>query len=80
VIDFLFCEINPDQRAGCFKYYLSGDERDRLHAILTPEQRNYYAARMLIALEVAYQAFCNKRKLSWGDLLDTVEEAVRGAA
>lgn len=75
--DFLCCEINPELRKQCFKFYLSGKEEDMFGCIFDGLMRDRYAARILIALEVAYQAFCEERKMSWTGLMASVDEVER---
>lgn len=80
VIDFLCCEINPELRKQCFKFYLSDKEEDMLAGSIDGLMRNRYAGRMLLALEVAYQAFQDGRKMSWTGLLSSVDDVERVAA
>lgn len=77
VIDFLGCEINPELKKLCFKFYLSGKEEDMFGCTFDGLMRDRYAARILIALEIAYQAFCKERRMSWAGLLSSVDEVER---
>lgn len=63
IMDFLFCELHPEFRAGCFKYYL--DRRRPLRKILTEQERYFYACRLVLALEAAYAAWKQDLVNSW---------------
>ncbi len=74
VMDFLFCELYPHRRPACFRYYLSGKLPFR--EIITMAQRQVYAWELCRALAVAYQAFCEKRTLSWTAFREEVQLAI----
>ncbi|MDP3901859.1 MAG: hypothetical protein Q8Q37_02710 [bacterium] len=63
VIDFLFCEIFIEHQGGCFKYYAGNGPK--LKDIITAEQLVSYNEKLLSALEIAYGAYKEKRRLSW---------------
>jgi len=72
VVDFLFCELYPEHRGACFRFYLSGDQPFR--ELITMAQRSMYAWEMLQALRIAYGAFCDKRRLSWSAFRSEVKK------
>ena len=63
VIDFLFCELHPQWRRACFRFYLGGGQQ--LKDILRPEQLVEYSDRMLKSLEIACDLFREDRCKSW---------------
>ena len=63
IMDFLFCELHPEFRAGCFKYYL--DRKRPLRKIITEQERYFYACRLVLALEAAYAAWKQDLVNSW---------------
>ena len=67
VVDFLNAEVNTEWRKATLEYYLSNTLPLRL--ILDGQTRARLEGRMLVALEIAYRAFCDKRKLSWSALV-----------
>jgi len=63
VVDFLFCEIFLRFRSRCFAYY---DERGKkLAEIITESERQEFENVLMTALQGAYNAFREKRRLSW---------------
>lgn len=77
VIDFLFCELHPEWRASCFRFY--NDEGPQLKDQITEEQIKTFENRILKALEVAYDLHCQKRRKSWRWFQEQVEEALKAA-
>lgn len=67
VVDFLNAEINPEWRKATLEFYLS--DTLQLRSILDGQTRDRLEGRMLVALEIAYQAHCDKRKLSWSAMV-----------
>ena len=64
-IDFIFCEIWTEYRGPCVRYYDDPrDERLLMHQI-TVKQRTQFELIMLQALQVALDAMCESRRLSW---------------
>ena len=76
VMDFLFCELYPEWRPACFRFYLNREAP--LRERITMAQRTVYAWELCQALNVAYKIFCEKRKLSWGSFREEVKLAVAG--
>jgi hypothetical protein len=66
VIDFLFCEIFTRYRRSCFNFY----ERKgpQLKDMITIPERSHFALVLVKALDLGYQAFAEKRRLSWTEL------------
>lgn len=65
VIDFIFCEIWIEYRTACMKYYDDPRDELRLKNQITVKQRVQFELIMLQALQVAHEAMCEKRRLSW---------------
>lgn len=64
VMDFLFCETFPEWKLRCFRFYLSGKEQLRFQ--ITVAERLYYTWHLLRIVVFAYQAYNEKRQVSWG--------------
>jgi hypothetical protein len=64
MMDFLFCEIFIEYRAGCFAYY-EEDGKPMLKDILSEEAVARYDRWLTAALKLALQKFQEKRALSW---------------
>ena len=71
-MDFVNAEINPECRKPTFEHYLGNTPK--LGSILEGWQRDRYEGRILLALEIAYQAHCDKRRLSWAALVAHTDE------
>jgi len=65
MVDFLFCEVFVQYRAGCFRYYQDETKHPLLKNILTPDEVTRYERWMVAALQLAREKFENKRKESW---------------
>lgn len=63
VMDFLFCELFIGYRYRCFRFY--DRKGPQLRDIITVEQLLFYSKALLYALELAYVAYQEKRRLSW---------------
>jgi hypothetical protein len=74
VVDYLYASVIPTKRAEIFRFYVSGKTSDMAGSILTMNERNVMEAQMLIALEIAYQLWCEKRRSSWRQVRATVAE------
>jgi len=77
-MDFLFCELHPKWRMACQRYY--ADSGPQLKDQISPEQLVEFNERLIKALEVAYELFCEQRRKSWGWYREQVEEAIKAAA
>jgi len=75
VMDFLFCELFTEYRVHCFKFYEG--EGPLLKEMISQEQIERYDQILLGALQIAYKAFCEKRKMSWASFR---QEALKLAA
>lgn len=78
VMDYLFCELHPEWRLACRRYYVGNGPQ--LKNQLTDEQLATYNKRLLIALGVAYELFCEKRRLSWTKYRKCVADELKLAA
>lgn len=74
VMDFLFCELYPQHRPACFRFYLSGELPFR--ELITMAQRQVYAWELCQALNVAHKIFCENRAHSWTAFREEVLEAI----
>lgn len=63
VMDFLFCEIFPQFRWSCFRYYR--EEGPPLRDTITVEQLVFFSQALLVALDMAYDIFSEQRRVSW---------------
>jgi len=64
MMDFLFCEIFIEYRAGCFAYY-DEDGKPMLKDILSEEVLARYDRWLMAALKLAAEKLKTKRILSW---------------
>jgi hypothetical protein len=64
-MDFIFCEIWIQYRRPCMRYYDDPREELMLKNQITVRQRTQFELVMLQALQVAHEAMCEKRRLSW---------------
>ncbi len=78
VIDFLFCELHPEWRMACRRFYAGNGPQ--LKDQITPEQLVEFNKRLLKAIEVAYDLFCEQRRKSWGWYREQVKEAIKATA
>lgn len=74
MVDFLFCELNPEWRFSCRRFY-RGDGKS-LHSLISAEEVRVHEHQMLLALEVAVEAFRERRRQSWREFRVEVEERV----
>lgn len=63
MVDFLFCEIHPQWRMACNRYYAGNGPK--LMEQVTSEQVEGYNHRLLVALDIARKIFAEKRRDSW---------------
>lgn len=74
VIDYVYAMAFPQQRALMKRFYLSNKEEDMAKSHITLEERDVMAAYMLAMLQVAYAAFCQKRRASWKQVRQVVSD------
>lgn len=72
VMDFLFCETFEHFRSVCLAYYKRTGPQ--LKETITVAQRERFARTLLVVLQIAYDAFCAERRVTWGW---TRDEAIR---
>lgn len=75
VMDFLFAEIFVEYRSACFRHYK--DKGPPAREILAFEQITKFDHILLGALQIAYKAFCEQRKMTW---ISFRQEALKLAA
>ena len=63
MMDFLFCELYLEWRMSCRRYYAGNGPQ--LREQITPAQLVEYNRRLLVALEVAHEAFVQQRRKTW---------------
>jgi len=71
-MDFLFCETFEHFRPACLAYYKRTGPQ--LKETITVAQRERFARTLLIVLQIAYDAYCAERRVTWGW---TRDEALR---
>lgn len=77
LIDFLLCEVCVEQRAACLRYYR--EEGPQLRFILSERETRYLESKLLVFLTIAYEAYCQKRALSWRAAVELVDEICAAA-
>lgn len=77
VMDFLFCETYPEWQQRCFDWYEEREGSDQLLNQSTPRERAAWGRHLYVVVKVAYEAYCDERRQSWGWV---VEEARRRVA
>ncbi|MGZ5968988.1 MAG: hypothetical protein ACXWP4_15050, partial [Polyangiales bacterium] len=63
IIDFLLCEVCPEERAACFAFYRG--EGPRLVELRSERRLRVLESKLLVFLSLAYEAFAQARMLSW---------------
>lgn len=71
VIDFIFCELHPEWRMSCRRYYEGNGQQ--LCGQITTVQLMEYNRRLLKALEVARETFAEKRRENWTSYREQTE-------
>ena len=64
IIDFLFVETFDHFRPACLAYY--ADKGPPLKDMITVANREKFSRTLLLVLQVAYDAFCAERRVTWG--------------
>ncbi len=72
VVDMLFCELFTNFRPLCMAFYAG--KGPQLRFIISERSRAFAEAKLLVLLQVAYEAFSQKRALSWNRAVTIVEE------
>lgn len=72
VVDFLLCEICPEERAACLRFY--ADKGPRLVDMRSTRLIACHEAKIIVFLEVCYAAHCEQRRLSWRAATEIVRE------
>lgn len=78
LMDFLLCEVCPSEREACVRYYR--DEGPQLRFIRSERQLRFLESKLLLFLTLAYEAYCQKRRLSWRKAVEIVDEICAHAA
>ena len=78
LLDFLLCEVCPSERADCFRYYR--EEGPQLRFVRTERQIRFLESKLLLFLTVAYEAYCQRRALTWKQAVALVDEVCAHAA
>jgi hypothetical protein len=78
VIDFLLCEVAPEHRGACLAFY--DDRGPALRDLCTPGEVRALESRLMLFLVISYEAFCQKRRLSWRAAVELVDEVIARAA
>jgi len=72
VVDYLGSQVLPGWKRDCLKFYRG--EGPQAIDIITNRERKLLEAKLLLALEVAYQLWCDQRKAGWGQVVELVEQ------
>jgi hypothetical protein len=72
VVDYLYAQVVRGARTEVLTYYKTGRVEDKARFKMTMAQRNFYAAQMVLALEIAYQCWTEKRAASWQSVREIV--------
>ncbi|MBI2395519.1 MAG: hypothetical protein HYV09_38490 [Deltaproteobacteria bacterium] len=78
LMDFLLCEVCPSEWPACNACYR--DRGPQLRVLRTTRQIRLLESKLLLFLTVAYEAYCQKRALSWKQAVEMVDEVCRCAA
>lgn len=78
VMDFLLCEVIPQYRKACFAFY--NDDGHPLRDLATHAELRSIEARLMLFLVVSYEAFCQKRRMSWRQAVELVDDVLARAA
>ena len=77
LMDFFFCELNPEYRYSCRRYYAGMGKP--LRELLDTTELMEHNRRLLVALEVAIQGYKEKQQADWGWYRSEVEMAAFAA-
>jgi len=79
MVDYLFCAVFPSWRTAVRCFYESDEAEPPLRDIISVPERNYMQAKMLLAMQVAYQLHCKQRAASWRKVVAVVDELAAAA-
>ena len=74
VLDFLFCELNPEHKFACFAFYNTNGKQ--LRNLLDADEISEYTGQMLVALDRAVELYREHRRESWKSYVEDVHEQV----
>jgi len=77
VIDFLFCELHPEWKPACQKFY--NNQGSPLRDLVSVGEIERLSQRMVIALLVAKELLDRKFCHDWDWYRETVEQALQAA-
>ena len=77
LIDFLLCEVCPEEKAGCFAFYR--DDGPCLGQLRTKARIRFLESKLMLFLTISYEAWCQSRALSWRQAVAIVEELCAAA-
>ncbi len=77
VMDFFFCELNPQWQRPCRRYYAGMGPR--LADMISAQRLMEHTNQLLVALEVAKKCLDEERRVSWGWFREEVKEASKVA-
>ncbi len=78
LMDFLLCEVCPEERPGCFAFYR--EQGPQLRGLRDERRIRFLESKLLVFLAIAYEAYCQRRRMSWGTAVRCVEEICALAA
>ena len=63
MVDFLFCELHSEWQLACFRFYAG--RGSQLKDQITPKQIMEYNNKLLKAIGVAHDLYCEKNRRRW---------------
>lgn len=72
VVDYLSVQVLPGWRQDCQRFYR--EEGPPAIDIIMNQERKLLEAKLLVALEVAYQLWRSRRKAGWDQVVELVEQ------
>ena len=71
-VDFVFCELHPSFQPACEDFY-NGDG-PHIDKVLSASERNHYAVRMLLALEMVNAHAQKGNPIEWAAVRSLINE------
>jgi hypothetical protein len=77
MMDFLLCEVCPEERAGCHAFYRA--KGPQLRFLRSEKEIRLLESKLLVFLAIAYEAHCQARRVTWGQAVEMVAEICAAA-
>lgn len=72
MVDYVFAQVFPGWRFDIRRFYAGNGPQ--LRKMTTAAERKVMQAEMLVALEIAHQLWCERRRSSWVEIRLVVKE------